>query len=223
MSSSPVTPDVSSSHPTRGLRRRARGFSLLELAIVVCITMTATGVVFISLQPALKSVRATNAFNLTLATLRRAHDQAVSQKGVLLVTFTSPGTLTVTQPSTLVCEATALPGTWFNSLTTTLPSDMGFTADANLPTAAPDGFGSGKVAIDFDQGVASGTPTAIYFCPDGSARDVNNNINNGVVYMERTGDLYSSRALTVWGVTGRIKGWRLDKLPSGSATYWRQQ
>ena len=223
MSSPRVSSDATPSHPRRGLFGHERGFSLLEMIIVVCITMITTGALFMTLQPALKSVRATNAFNLTLATLRRAHDQAVAQKGVLLVTFSTPGTVTVTQPSTLVCQATVLPGTWFNQVTMTLPSDMSFQTDPSFPTAAPDGFGSGKVAIDFDQGVAAGSTTSLYFCPDGSARDVNNNINNGVLYMERTGDLFSSRALTVWGTTGRIKGWRLDELPNGSGTYWRQQ
>ena len=220
MSSSLVTSEVTSSHPRRESLRRQRGFSLLEIATVLCIAMIASGVLFVNLQPALKSIRDTNAFNAVLATLRRAHDQAVAQKGTLQVSFTTPGTITVTQPTTLVCGATAVPATtWFNKLTTTLPTDMTFSA-SNLPTSAPDAFGTGKVAIDFDQGVSSGG-TSVYFCPDGSARDALNNINNGVVYMQRNNDLYSSRAITLWGATGRLRAWRLD---GGSSTlYWRRQ
>jgi len=191
------------------------------MTMVVAIALIASSVFFISLMPVLKQVRATNAFNLSLATLRRAHDQAVAQKGVLLVTFTAPRTITVAQSNAAACQAGSQTATWFNGLTTTLPSDMSFTADSNLPTSAPDGFGSGKVAIDFGQGVGGGA-TQLYFCPDGSARDVNNNLNNGVVYMERSGDLYSSRAITVWGSSGRIRGWRLDST-SGGTLFWRQQ
>jgi prepilin-type N-terminal cleavage/methylation domain-containing protein len=220
MSSSRITPDVTSSHTRRELLRGERGFSLLEISVVLAIAMIASGVLFMNLQPALKSIRATNAFNAVLATLRRAHDQAVSQKGTLQVSFTSPGTITVTQPTTLVCGATAVPATtWFNKLTTTLPTDMAFNA-TNLPTAAPDAFGTGKVAIDFDQGINSGG-TTVYFCPDGSSRDATNNINNGVVYMQRTNDKYSSRAITLWGTTGRLRAWRLDTSSSGD--YWRRQ
>jgi len=197
------------------------GFSLLEMVTVVAIALVASSIFFISLQPALKNIRATNAFNSVLASMRQAHDRAVAQRGVLLVTFTSPGTVTVSQPSTTVCQGGGgSVASWFTSRTVTLPTDMKFQVDSNLPTAAPDAFGTGKVAIDFDQGVGGGGGTTVYFCPDGSARDANNNINNGIVYMERTNDLYSSRAITLWGNSGRIRGWQLDK--SSSGTYWRR-
>jgi len=194
---------------------------MLEMAIVVCLTVMTTGILFMTLTPALRTVRATNAFNATLATLRRAHDQAVAQKGILLVTFTAPRTITVVQNTTAACGANSVATTtWFRSLTTTLPTDMSFAA-SGLPNPGPDNFGSGGTAIDFDQGISSGGKT-LYFCPDGSVRDANNNINNGVVYMQHSsGDVYASRAITVWGATGRLRAWRLDKGPSGN--YWRRQ
>ncbi len=59
------------------------------------------------------------------------------------------------------------------------------------------------------------------FMPDGSARDVNGNLNSGILYLARNGDLYSSRAVTLYGATGRIRGWRL--LRFGGAPKWFQQ
>jgi len=207
--------------PSPRTAHRMLGFSLLEMVTVVAIALIASSVFFISLMPALKNIRATNAFNSVLASLRQAHDRSVAERGVLLVTFTSPGTVTISQPNTTVCQGGGgSVGSWFTTRTVTLPTDMQFQVDSNLPTAAPDSFGTGKVAIDFDQGVGGGGGTTIYFCPDGSARDATNNINNGIVYMERTSDLYSSRAITVWGLSGRIRGWQLDK--SSSGTYWRR-
>ena len=47
------------------------------------------------------------------------------------------------------------------------------------------------------------------FYPDGSAQDDLGNFNSGVIYLTRPGDLYSSRALSIFGTTGRIRGWRL--------------
>ncbi|HTF44810.1 MAG TPA: hypothetical protein VK641_12960, partial [Terriglobales bacterium] len=84
----------------------------------------------------------------------------------------------------------------------------------------PDAFGVGTPAIDFDQGVAGGVKNTVYFYPDGSAQDSLNNINNGVIYLGRPGDLLSSRAITVWGATGRLRGWRLYQNIPGN--YWRQ-
>ena len=83
----------------------------------------------------------------------------------------------------------------------------------------PDGFGTGQHAIDFsiDYG---GQGTAIYFQPDGSAQDANGRINNGIMYLARTGEIYSTRAITLYGATGRTRGWRL--LPNSTGGYvWK--
>ena len=73
----------------------------------------------------------------------------------------------------------------------------------------------------FDQGVAGGgIKNQVMFMPDGSAHDVNGNLNSGIVYVARNGDLFSSRAVTLYGATGRIRGWRL--ITSGGGI-WLQQ
>ena len=106
-----------------------------------------------------------------------------------------------------------------------LPTDMQMQVMAGLPNTAatvPDGFGNGVLAIDFDQGVAGGgIKNQVMFMPDGSAHDVNGNWNSGIVYVLRPGDLYSARAVTLYGATGRIRGWRLLSSPGGPQ--WFQQ
>lgn len=193
------------------------GFSLLEMMAVIAIVMLVTAVSFVSLQPALRQQHVTSAYNATLNTLRRARDQAAGDMRVYVVTFTAPNTITVTQNST----------TGPVLITTVLPPDMTFHIEAGIPTSptvaptTPDGFGTGGNAIDFDQGVGAGGAISLYFQPDGTSVDINGNINSGVVYMARTGDLMSSRAITVWGTTGRIRGWTLVK--NGAVVMWRQQ
>ena len=97
--------------------------------------------------------------------------------------------------------------------------------EPGIPVSAattPDHFGIGNTAIDFDQAVAGGAKNVVCFNPDGTAQDINSNTNNGVVYMARIGSLYSSRAITVWGATGRLRGYRL--YPNGAGgSVWRQQ
>jgi len=196
-----------------------RGFSLIEMMIVLTVILIACAVSFMTLQPALKQGRVTNAYNFALGALRQAREDAVGDRRVYMVTFsnaTIPNTITITQSDTGVVKTTYK-----------LPTDVVFGVQVGFPVSptvaptTPDGFGIGGTAIDFDQGVAGGVRTAIYFYPDGSAQDVNNNINNGVVYLGRQADLYSSRAITVWGATGRLRGWRLYQ--NGVINnYWRQ-
>jgi prepilin-type N-terminal cleavage/methylation domain-containing protein len=196
--------------------RRASGFSLIETMIVLAIMMIASGIFFMSIQPALKDTRVTNAYNTTLMTLRRAREAAIAERRTYIVTLdntVTPNSITMTQAATGVVITTQ-----------TLPPDVFFRVETGIPTTAattPDHFGIGNTAIDFDQAVAGGVKNVICFNPDGTAQDINSNSNNGVVYLARTGSLYSSRAITVWGATGRLRGYRL--YPNGASPIWRQQ
>lgn len=198
--------------------RSERGFSMIEMAIVISILMIASGICFISLKPAMQQNRVSNAYNLTLSSIRTAREAAVSQRRIYIVTFSNgavPNTVTVTQAAT---------GTLKSSIS--LPNDITFRTETGIPTSSnstPDGFGTGAKAIDFDQGVGSGGLNTIYFYPDGSSHDSAGNFNSGVLYLARTGELMSSRAVTVWALTGRIRGWRLEKNGSSNTYYWRQE
>jgi len=195
--------------------RGTKGFSLIEMLIVMAIMLIASAISIMFIQPLLLQARLTNAYNTVLATLRQARDISVAQRQIYFVTFSNaavPNTISITQGSTGAVISTY-----------SLPLDIAFTTIAGFPGPpnAPDGFGAGSTAIDFDQGIVGGVKNVIYFYPDGSGEDVLGNINNGVVYLARPGQLYSGRALTVWGATGRIRGWRLYN--NGGNKYWRQQ
>ena len=196
-------------------QRRMRGFSLIEMMTTVTIILIVSGISLMAMQPFLKFSRVNNAYNTTLGAIRQARDYAVAQRQQYSVTFNNgavPNTIVITQTGNGNVVATY-----------SLPTDVSFTVVAGIPTAAnqvPDGFGAGANAIDFDQGIAGGVQNVIYFLPDGSGQDINGNINNGVLYIARAGDLYSSHAITFWGATGRIRGWRLFQ--NGANPYWRQ-
>jgi prepilin-type N-terminal cleavage/methylation domain-containing protein len=194
-------------------QRSMRGFSLLEMMVVVGIIFVASAIFFMSIQPGLKQARITNSYNLVLNTMRRARESSIAERRVYMVTFTAPRTMTITQTATGIVTNTF-----------TLPSDISFDAEPGIPNSAattPDHFGTASTAIDFDQGVTLGSKTTVYFQPDGSAQDINSNTNNGVVYIARVGDISSSRAITLWGSTGRLRGWRLYKI--ANVQTWRQQ
>jgi prepilin-type N-terminal cleavage/methylation domain-containing protein len=220
------------SHRGSNRNASARGFSLLEMMIVVSILMIVGGISFMALQPALKDGRTNQAFESAMMPLRVARQRAIAERKQYIVCFgiaAPAGALTPmgapTAQSVQIFRWDA--GTALSAATqvtaVTLPMDLNFQAIPGVPTSAatvPDGFGNGGTALDFDQGVAGAIKNQVMFMPDGSAHDVNGNLNSGILYVARNGDLYSSRAVTLYGATGRIRGWRL--LNSGGAKWFQQ-
>ena len=212
-------------------RHRESGFSLLEMMIVLALLLIVASITFISLMPALQQQHVTNAYNTTLSAMRQARDNAVSQRASYSVTFSntvSPNTITVALASAVFQGDQ-------NTVIYQLPSDVKFyAATAIASTTAPDSnstanFGTGAHAIDFGytgNGGAGGQST-VYFCPDGSAQTSSacagaGNWDDGVVYIANPLNLMSSRAVDLWGATGRIHGWRLYST-GGSSYQWIRQ
>ncbi len=195
---------------------------------VVAVGLTLAGITVMAFVPTFKTQHTTEAYNETLTTLRRARDQAAGDMRIYVVTFTPPGTIVVQQAG---AGNTTCPGNFAASgsvlLTTVLPPDVQFQTQAGIPTSnatapmTPDQFGTGAFAIDLDEANNITGITSICFNPDGTATDDNGSLAGGVVYLGRTGDLYSERAVSVWGATGRIRGWRLYNTAAGNA--WSQQ
>ena len=210
--------------------RNDRGFSLLEMLVVVSIGFVIAGMTFMAVMPALNKGHVDDAYDTALMVLRNTRNLAIAQSHEYYVCFnpSSPcdggypaGTIEVEyQPPASTVGGTLPPLQLVN--TYKLPSDVTFNVMSGFPTHAPDGFGNGVKAIDFGQGLGGGSLSYVVFMPDGSSQDSNGNYNSGIVYFYRTNDtLYSARSITVWGATGRIRGWRL--YPGTSSSEWVQQ
>jgi prepilin-type N-terminal cleavage/methylation domain-containing protein len=210
-------------------RHGASGFSLIEMMMVVAIIIILASITFISLQPLLQQQHVTNAYNTTISAMRQARDWAMAQQTSYSVQFSSSVT-----PNTIVVGPTTAFATDLRTATYSLPTDVSFTvvSASGMPAAGPDGYGTGTVPIDFgyaSPGSSGGGNIAVYFCPDGSAQIGGcgsgtttqaagywmNNWDGGVVYLAQPGKLMSSRAVTLWGATGRIRGWRLYSKTGG--------
>jgi prepilin-type N-terminal cleavage/methylation domain-containing protein len=185
--------------------KKARGFTLLEMMIALGIGLTMTCVTVLALMPLLRQSHVDAAYDTTLSVIRTYRSQAVSQSKRYILTFTPPATITV-QYWGVGFPVSPPPVT---VATYTLPPDIEFAVQPGFPAVAPDSFGTGATAIDFDQGMGLGSQNYVMFMPDGSSQDTLGNFNSGVLYLTRPGDLYSSRAVSVFGTTGRIRGWRL--------------
>jgi prepilin-type N-terminal cleavage/methylation domain-containing protein len=196
--------------------RKTRGFSMLELLIVMSIGLIMAGVTFMAMKPLLNSSHVDQAYDTTLSVLRNYRNQSITTSVRYIVYFTPPKTITVQQWRYAVPVSPA-PVT---VATYTLPSDIQFAVQTGFPNPGPDGFGTGSTAITINN-CALVSASCLIFYPDGSAQDDLGNFNSGVVYITRPGDMYSSRALSIFGTTGRVRGWRLY-LQSGTKN-WVQQ
>lgn len=200
--------------------RKLRGFSLLELMIVIAIGLTMAGVTFMAMMPLFQKNHVDQAYDMTLSVLRTYRNQAITTSDRYIVTFTNASTMTVQLwhyvPPPAVSPA---PTTLY---TYTLPQDIQFAVQAGFPNPGPDNFGTGATNITFNACgiVEAGNPCLVFF-PDGSAQDDAGNYNNGVVYLTRPADIFSSRAIDVFGTTGRVRGWRL--LTEAGVKTWVQQ
>jgi prepilin-type N-terminal cleavage/methylation domain-containing protein len=200
------------------------GFSLLELMIAISISLILGGITFVTMRPLFLQSHVNSAYDTALMVLRNTRNLAITQGHEYYVNFNPggfpAGTIQVQYQPPAVGNGAAPP--LQQVLTYSIPTDVTFGVQAGFPAAAPDGFGAGATAIDFGQTLAGSPMRYVVFMPDGSSQDALGNFNSGVLYItQASSGLYASRAITVWGTTGRIRGWRLNQI-AGVAT-WVQQ
>ena len=198
-----------------GLPLREAGFSMIEMLLVVALIAIVAGVSIINIGPAMRNARVTEGHQITIMQLRRARQESIDKRRVFIVTFN-----TATNPHSIQIQRREQDNTLTPIVQLSLPGDIQYRVEPGVPTNVtntPDQFGTAQSAVEFALGTG-GNNNEIYFQPDGSARDNQGRINNGVVYLARPGALYSSRAVTLYGFTGRIKGWRLQN--QGGIAVW---
>lgn len=206
--------------------RNSRGFSLLEMMIVIAIGLTMAGVTMMALMPLFTKSHVDRAYDTTLSAIRTYRNLAIAQSNRYVLIPTAPGTITVQWWQYVPPPGVSPAPTTVAFIN--LPPDVSFTTAAGFPSPGPDGFGAGNNPIYFqnNNGVASncnivaGGQPCIVFYPDGSAQDDAQNYINGVIYLYQN-SLLSARAIDIWGTTGRVRGWRLYT-PSGVATWYQQ-
>jgi type II secretory pathway pseudopilin PulG len=221
-------------------RRRESGFSLAELLIVMMVIIIMSAITAVSLRPLMAQQQMSNAFNTTLGALRQARDNSVAQSTSFQVTFQNnagaASTIVVTPTTAFGVDQSGNGTGGLTTYTYTLPTSVTFQIPGVAVATAPDGYGTGAVAIDLGytaNGGVGGSNT-VYFCPDGSAQTVAcitaggytttggyaTNWDGGVVYLGYAGNPQLSRAFTLWGGTGRIRGWRLNL--TGGVYQWQR-
>ena len=199
-----------------------RGFSMIEVAVVLAIALGVMAMAIVSLSPNLQLARSDDALRIVLAQMRQAREYSIDNRRYVQIAFptvSSKPEVVLTQMNTLTPGAGAT-----NPVLSTvwLPATMQYTLVSSLPDT-PDGFGNSS-AISFRIEGTGTTPSgSMYFQSDGELIDSVTDLPiDGTVFLGLSGNTSSARAVTVMGSTGRVRGWRAIGTGSNPSTAWQQ-
>ncbi len=195
---------------------RQRGFSMIELLIVVSIVLIVTAISITQLRPNLQNARVDAAMRQVLTTFRQAREFAITNRRYVQVTFPANNQLQITQLNTLTPGAGGI-----NPVldTVTLAPPLTFTLDG-MPVTPDDALPGGctTLAPIIFECVTNGPVGGMVFQSDGEFLDGTTFLPiNGTVSLGIPGQQSTARAVTVLGTTGRVRGWK-----SNGATAWYQ-
>jgi type II secretory pathway pseudopilin PulG len=166
-----------------------RGFTLLEVSMVISLAMVATGVGIIKLNKSVSAVDAGRAGHSVESQLHYAREIAANQRRNVVVEFNSPDMIAIKRQET--------DGTLTTIETTTLPSGFSFGLPASDIGDTPDRYGA-DAPVDFN-GDSSGT-----FGADGTFVNNSGVVLSGTVFTIGATD-GTARAVTLSGANGRTK------------------
>jgi Tfp pilus assembly protein FimT len=198
----------------RKRRNSVRGFTFIELLVVIGLIFVISAMAIFQLQPAWQQSQATAGLDQVKDTLRQARETAISQRRTIAVQFSGNNTISLYQfvivGATSTIAATPL-------LTVSIQKNVKFMTFTGLPDT-PDAFGvpAGGGGIMFGS-VVNGPPSGMQFQSDGTFTDGTGIPINGTVFLGVTNTPATARAVTVLGNTGRVRGYY------GTGKGWFQQ
>ena len=171
----------------------AEGFTLLELLIVIAVTGILLGSTVMVASSVVSQSRADAATVSVVNTLSLARTRALTERRNFQVNFIMPNRIQVARVEIPSNVATVVS-------TVVLENGYKFERFSGLPDT-PDKFG-GSTAISF------GTSPTRLFTSEGAMVDSGGDVLNGSIFLARNGESSSARAVTVFGVTGLLRGWK---------------
>jgi prepilin-type N-terminal cleavage/methylation domain-containing protein len=174
------------------LKDDKRGFSLIELSIVMVLVVTIGGFALLNIGAIVPGMRANAGMYMTLAQLRNGRESAMEQRRNIEVRFLGDNQIQLVRN-----EVPA--GTTILS-TVELANRCQFLLFNGVPDS-PDFFGQ-MDAVDF------GGAATMTFLSDGTLVDAQGNPLNGSIFLGIPDHPETARAVTILGATGRVRSYR---------------
>jgi prepilin-type N-terminal cleavage/methylation domain-containing protein len=194
--------DLKAGFCARRSGNQARGFSIIELVVVILISLVIAVIAIIQARPALMQSHANTAKDEVQSALRQARETAISNRRSIKVEFlvNPPG-----NPAGSYVRLTRLAGESGPDTVialTSIPRTVIYTTFAGEPDT-PDGFGN--MAPIYFGGVANGPAAGMVYQSDGTFTTATGVPINGTVFIGVPNHPASARAITVLGTTGRVR------------------
>ncbi len=177
---------------SRSEARHTEGFSIIELLFVISVILIVAGMAVLSMSSAIWSMKVNGSLNQVVGQMRTARDSAIAQRRNFQVVFVTPDQVQLRRQE--------LPAGFTDLPAVSLGGGAQFTVFPGVPDT-PDGFGN-ATAINF-----GGSPT-LTFLSDGTLVDSAGVALNGSVFIGIPGKPATTRAVTILGATGRVRGYR---------------
>jgi prepilin-type N-terminal cleavage/methylation domain-containing protein len=186
--------------------RSAAGFSLVEMMIVVGLAAVLTGMAVSQAGISRPGLKGDGGMRVILGVMNQTRQTAIQQRRYVRVVFTTPNLVQVvredtTSPTVCTTTCTVLTSAY-------LEGNVQFGVVSGV-VDTPDGFGINSAAFNSTP-VAFGSVANVKFAPNGTLVNQDGLATNGTVFLAIPGTALSSRAVTVLGATGRVRGYRWD-------------
>lgn len=181
----------------RPRRIREAGFNIIEMVFTLGIMAVITGVAVVQINTTKPAMVGDSGMRVIIYYMNQAREMAITQRRNMRVVFTAPNQIDIKReevpgPTLTTIASVVMEGKVIYQVTTGLPD-------------TPDAFGNSS-ATNFK--VGSVDATEIKFAPDGTLVNENGKLMNGSVFVAFPSQSLSSRAVTVMGSTGRVRGYR---------------
>jgi prepilin-type N-terminal cleavage/methylation domain-containing protein len=192
-----------------------RGFSVIELSLVILVILIISAMAIMALQPALRDARFDSAMRQVLDQLRQAREYSIANRRYVQITFptvaVAGGGL---QYQIVMTEKNVQPygpaGAGADVVLSTVPIQPPAQFLTNAAAVdTPDNFGNTS-AIEF-AGQNPGPIGGMLFQSDGELIDgLTFQPINGTVFLGDPNEPLAARAITVLGSTGRVRAWKFN-------------
>lgn len=185
-----------------------QGFTVIELAVTMIIGIALTAMALPLVENAFRHGKADAGLNLVLTQLRVARQLAVDKRRLHRFSVS----LGKQEVKVEMLDSGAQ---WQTLFSNALPEGITFRVEERSPSLAnqtPDNLGA-------TQPVSFNGSLTVNFEADGTAVDRFGDPANGILYLAFAGHPDTARAVTLFGATGRIRGWRLEEV--GEQWKWK--